>query len=131
MCVCVCARVCVRACVLCHVYVCGGDIVSERVSPRNLTSLVEREGEWGRERPRQTDRLETDRHRQTNRDTHRGRYFASQDVSRGVLLSHPKCSVELGGATKASIVYKMQPKTCLSNVSQIVMFALGCQLFPV
>ena len=86
---------------------------------------MEREGEWGRERPRQTDRLETDRHRQTNRDTHRGRYFASQDVSRGVLLSHPKCSVELGGATKASIVYKMQPKTCLSNVWQIVMFAHG------
>ena len=62
--------------------------MSERVSPRNLTSLVEREGEWGRERPRQTDRPETDR--QTNRDTHRGRYFASQDLSGGVLLSHPK-----------------------------------------
>ena len=84
-----CARVCVRACVLCHVYVCGGDIVSERVSPRNLTSLVEREGGWGEgERETETDRPETDR--QTNRDTHRGRYFASQDLSGGVLLSHPK-----------------------------------------
>ena len=56
-CVCVCVRVCVRACVLCHVYVCGGDIVSERVSPRNLTSLVEREGGWGEgERETETDR---------------------------------------------------------------------------
>jgi len=108
----------------------------ERVSPRNLTSLVEREGGWGRagerDRDRQTDLRQTDTDRQTNRDTHRGRYFASQDLRVGVSLSHPKCSVEPGGATKASIVYKVHPKTCRSNVSQIVMFAhTNCQPLPV